>query len=107
MWGGWLLGTGITFSLMAGIFHAYYDVALAPAIGALVGMGITALWRRADKVAMVTLAAVLALTAIWSYVLLGRSADFLAWLAPTVVIVGVGAAIVIAAASSAHAACRD
>ncbi len=97
MWGGWLLGTGITFSLMAGIFHAYYDVALAPAIGALVGMGTTALWRRADKAAMVTLAAVLALTAIWSYVLLGRSADFQPWLAPAVVIVGVGAAIAIAA----------
>ena len=39
VWGGWLLVTGLTFSLMAGIFHAYYTVALAPAIGALVGMG--------------------------------------------------------------------
>ena len=34
-WGGWLLVTGITFSFMAGIFHAYYTVALAPAIAAL------------------------------------------------------------------------
>ncbi len=33
-WGGWLLVTGLTFSFMAGIFHAYYTVALAPAIGA-------------------------------------------------------------------------
>ena len=24
LWGGWLLVTGLTFSLMAGIFHAYY-----------------------------------------------------------------------------------
>ena len=39
VWGGWLLVTGLTFRLMAGIFHAYYTVALAPAIGALVGMG--------------------------------------------------------------------
>jgi 4-amino-4-deoxy-L-arabinose transferase-like glycosyltransferase len=101
LWGGWLLGTGITFSLMAGIFHAYYDVALAPAIGALVGMGVTALWRRGDKAAMVTLAAVLALTAIWSYVLLGRSAEFLSWLAPAVRIVGVGAAIALAASQFA------
>jgi len=97
LWGGWLLGTGITFSLMAGIFHAYYDVALAPAIGALVGMGVTVLWRRDHRGAMVTLAAVLALTAIWSYVLLGRSAEFLPWLAPTVLIIGVGAAIALAA----------
>jgi hypothetical protein len=95
LWGGWLLGTGITFSLMAGIFHAYYDVALAPAIGALVGMGVTVLWRRGDKPAMFTLAAVLALTAIWSSILLGRSAEFLPWLAPTVLIIGVGAAILL------------
>ncbi len=97
LWGGWLLGTGITFSLMAGIFHAYYDVALAPAIGALVGMGVTVLWRRGDRPAMLTLAAVLAVTAIWASVLLGRSADFLPWLAPTVLVVGIGAAIVLAA----------
>jgi 4-amino-4-deoxy-L-arabinose transferase-like glycosyltransferase len=97
LWGGWLLGTGITFSLMAGIFHAYYDVALAPAIGALVGMGVSPLWRRGDRPAMLTLAAVLALTAIWASVLLGRSADFLPWLAPTVLVVGIGAAILLAA----------
>ena len=32
LWGGWLLVTGLIFSFMAGIFHAYYTVALAPAI---------------------------------------------------------------------------
>ena len=37
VWGGWLLVTALTFSFMAGIFHAYYTVALAPAIAALVG----------------------------------------------------------------------
>ena len=39
LWGGWLLVTGLIFSFMQGIFHAYYTVALAPAIGAVVGMG--------------------------------------------------------------------
>ncbi|MFP5372340.1 MAG: ArnT family glycosyltransferase, partial [Actinomycetes bacterium] len=29
-WGGWLIVTGGVFSLMAGIFHEYYTVALAP-----------------------------------------------------------------------------
>ena len=46
VWGGWLLVTGLTFSFMAGIFHAYYTVALAPAIAALVGIGAVMLWRR-------------------------------------------------------------
>ena len=44
LWGGWLLVTGLTFSFMQGIFHAYYTVALAPAIGALVGIGAVVLW---------------------------------------------------------------
>ncbi|MGW4681519.1 ArnT family glycosyltransferase [Micromonospora taraxaci] len=45
LWGGWLLVTGLIFSFMSGIFHAYYTVALAPAIGALVGIGVTLLWH--------------------------------------------------------------
>ncbi len=36
----------VTFSLMAGIFHGYYLVALAPAIAALVAIGAALLWRR-------------------------------------------------------------
>ena len=45
VWGGWLLVTGLTFSFMAGIFHAYYTVALAPAVAALVGIGAWLLWE--------------------------------------------------------------
>ena len=41
LWGGWLLVTFLTFSLMAGIFHAYYNIALSPAIGAVVGMEVS------------------------------------------------------------------
>ena len=47
LWGGWLIVTGLTFSFMSGIFHAYYTVALAPPIAALVGIGATMLWARA------------------------------------------------------------
>lgn len=36
VWGSWLAVTGLVFSFMAGIFHAYYTVALAPAVAALV-----------------------------------------------------------------------
>ena len=91
LWGGWLLVTGLTFSFMAGIFHAYYTVALAPAIGALVGIGATVLWRRRDGA--VLLAITLAVTAAWSYVLLVRSAEFLPWLAPAVLVGGLAAAL--------------
>nr|WP_221376954.1 glycosyltransferase family 39 protein [Actinoplanes polyasparticus] len=92
LWGGWLLITGLVFSFMQGIFHAYYTVALAPAIGAVVGMGAALLWR-SRFLGRVTLAVAVAVTAWWSYHLLTRSADFLPWLRWVVLIGGlVGAA---------------
>ena len=45
LWGGWLVVTAGAFSLGQGIIHPYYTVALAPAIGALVGIGATRLWN--------------------------------------------------------------
>ncbi|SDC55861.1 4-amino-4-deoxy-L-arabinose transferase [Geodermatophilus telluris] len=93
-WGTWLAVTGLTFSLMAGIFHAYYTVALAPAVAALVAIGGALLWRRRDRAgARLVLALVLAGTALWAWVLLGRSADFLPWLRWAVLAVGLVAAL--------------
>ncbi|MFC5825341.1 ArnT family glycosyltransferase [Nonomuraea insulae] len=90
VWGSWLVVTGLIFSLMQGIFHAYYTVALAPAIAALVGMGVAVLWeRRAHRL----LAVVTAGTAVWSYILLSRSADWNSWLGWAVLVVGLGAAL--------------
>jgi len=89
VWLGWLLVTGLTFSLMAGIFHAYYTVALAPAIGALVGIGGHVLWQqRATVAARLILAAVTGGTAVWAIVLLGRSPDFLPWMRPALLVAG-------------------
>ncbi|SNS53988.1 4-amino-4-deoxy-L-arabinose transferase [Geodermatophilus saharensis] len=93
-WGTWLGVTGLTFSLMAGIFHAYYTVALAPAIAALVAVGGALVWQRRDRVeARLVLAVTMAGTALWAWVLLGRSADFLPWLRWTVLAAGLVAAL--------------
>ncbi|WP_174536559.1 ArnT family glycosyltransferase [Micromonospora chalcea] len=121
LWGGWLLVTGLIFSFMSGIFHAYYTVALAPAVGALVGIGVTVLWRARSAEAMASaaqdsaapgsatparwrgfaatlaLAATLAVTAWWSWRLLGRTPDWHPWLRPTVLAVGLTAAVLLAA----------
>jgi 4-amino-4-deoxy-L-arabinose transferase-like glycosyltransferase len=117
LWGGWLLVTGLIFSFMSGIFHAYYTVALAPAVGALVGIGVTLLWRartappvttvpptegvgrmvgrwRAPAATLI-LAGTLAVTAWWSWRLLGRSADWYPWLRVAVLAVGLAAAALI------------
>jgi len=45
LWGGWLLTCLVFFSAVEGIFHAYYTIMLAPALGAAVGMGMTLFWR--------------------------------------------------------------
>ena len=52
LWGGWLLVTGLVFSFMAGIIHPYYTVALAPAIAALVGLGVDAAVARPRRAAV-------------------------------------------------------
>jgi len=77
------------FSFMQGIFHAYYTVALAPAIGALVGMGATGLWEvRRHPLLRWWLAGTVAVTAVWSYVLLRRTPDWHPGLAPLVLVGG-------------------
>nr|WP_296774465.1 glycosyltransferase family 39 protein [Rhodococcus sp. (in: high G+C Gram-positive bacteria)] len=96
VWGLWLLVTGLTFSFMAGIFHSYYTVALAPAIAALIGAGSVLAWRHREQywvrigMAVGTLAAV-----AMAWVLLGRSADFVPWLRWTILVVGLIAAALV------------
>lgn len=81
LWGGWLVGTGLVFSFMAGIFHQYYTVALAPAIAALVGIGAVLLWRDRSRWWVRVMAALtVGLTTATAWMLLSRSADFVPWL---------------------------
>ncbi|MEP7024529.1 MAG: glycosyltransferase family 39 protein, partial [Actinomycetota bacterium] len=74
IWGGALLVTGAVFSFMAGIIHPYYTVALAPAIGALVGIGATAGWQARNTVrGRIILTAGTVAATLWSAALLGRT----------------------------------
>ena len=94
LWGGWLLVTAAVFSLMAGIFHGYYLVALAPAIAAPVGIGAVVLWRdRGALAARLALAGIVALSAGWAFVLLRRTPTWLPWLGWTVLAAGALAVI--------------
>ena len=96
LWLLWLLGTGLTISFAQGIIHPYYTVALAPAIGALVGLGATRLWSlREHAAARIALAFGVAGTAVWAAVLLSRSADWMPWLRYAVLLLGVGSALAI------------
>ncbi|MEU0950376.1 glycosyltransferase family 39 protein [Streptomyces canus] len=94
VWGGSLLMTMVVFSYMAGIFHQYYTVALAPYIAAVIGMGAGVLWeKRAELWASITLAASVVAAVSWSYLLLNRTSDYLPWLKYLVLIGGLVAAL--------------
>ncbi|GGP39162.1 ArnT family glycosyltransferase [Streptomyces sindenensis] len=80
-WGGALVMTAAVFSFMAGIFHQYYTVALAPYVAALVAMGVAVLWEeRSARWPRAVLAGTVLATVLWAYVLLGRTPDYLPWL---------------------------
>jgi 4-amino-4-deoxy-L-arabinose transferase-like glycosyltransferase len=86
LWGGWLIVTALVFSLMEGIFHPYYTVALVPPIGALVGMGVALAWARRDEpVVRVVAAGAVALSTWWTVTLLARSPGWNPWLSPFIV----------------------
>jgi len=103
VWGGWLVVTVIVFSFMAGIFHEYYTVALAPAIGALVGMGAVEAWRRRGSgVGTIVLSAATAAAATWSFILLSRTTAYGDWLRVSVLAVGMAAALLILATRWMH-----
>ncbi|WP_329100317.1 ArnT family glycosyltransferase [Streptomyces sp. NBC_01439] len=101
-WGGSMLITAVVFSYMQGIFHEYYTVALAPFVAALIGMGAAVLWEeRSGKAAAITLSGTLALTAVWSFVLLGRATGYLPWLRWAVLVGGLLAAAALPFAAQA------
>ena len=89
LWGGWLLVTGAVFSFGQGVIHTYYTVALAPAIAALVAIGGALWWRRRETPAARLLGSlVLAGSAAWACVLLGRTPSWNPWLTPLIATTG-------------------
>jgi 4-amino-4-deoxy-L-arabinose transferase-like glycosyltransferase len=98
LWLSWLVVTGLVFSFGKGIIHPYYTVALAPAVGALVGIGAVSVWRRREELwVRVVLAVSLALTALWSHQLLARTPSWHPWLRSVILVAGLlvaGAALV-------------
>ncbi len=96
LWGGWLLVTAVVFSFMNGIVHPYYTVALAPAVGAVIGIGAPLLWQhRADIRAATAMSGAVLITAVLAAVLLARQDDPFPWLRAIVAVGGVGAALLL------------
>ncbi|GAA3818731.1 ArnT family glycosyltransferase [Nocardioides panacisoli] len=72
--GGSMVVTGLVFSFMAGIYHDYYTVALAPWIAATAVVGGAEVWRhRRALAARLVLGTTVAFSAGWAAYLLGQS----------------------------------
>ena len=81
LWGGWLVVTGLVFSFMSGTVHPYYTVALAPAVAGLVALGGVALWGvRESWLGRLGIAAMIAFSGVWAFVLLGENSGWMPWL---------------------------
>ncbi|AGW42365.1 glucosaminyltransferase [Leifsonia xyli subsp. cynodontis DSM 46306] len=92
LFGGWLIVTALAFSFMAGIFHAYYTVALAPALAGTVAIGASAAWAARGRLWVRILSAATALgTGVWAWALLDRAPDWLPWLRVVVLVVALAA----------------
>nr|WP_204456645.1 glycosyltransferase family 39 protein [Actinokineospora baliensis] len=102
LWGGWTVVTALVFSYMQGTVHPYYAIALAPGIVGTAAIAARELWRgKGHLPARIVLASMVAVTAGWSFVLLGWDSSWLPWLRWVVAITGVLAAAAIAV--GAHA----
>jgi 4-amino-4-deoxy-L-arabinose transferase-like glycosyltransferase len=76
LWGGWLLVTTAVFSFAGGIWHPYYTTAMAPAVAAVSAAGLALLWRHHRRT---LLPAVIAVSAVWAFVLTSRDTTFYGW----------------------------
>ena len=101
LWGSWFVVTVIVFSYMSGIIHSYYDVALAPAIAALVGAGLVDLWGARMRIWLGGVAVgVVCLGSAWfGATLLDRTPSFDPGLGPVAIVLAAVALLVLVVAS--------
>jgi 4-amino-4-deoxy-L-arabinose transferase-like glycosyltransferase len=94
LWGTWLMSLVVFFSV-AGDWDPHYLAMLSPAVAALVGVGVVALWHdyRSPGWRGWLLPLTLAGTAsLQSHILAHFYPDWSRWLAPAIVVLGLGAA---------------
>lgn len=97
LFGGWLLIDGLVLSYMKGMVHPYYCLSLAPAVAGTVAIGAHEMWaRRQTLFGRVGLTALLAVTGIWIWWILGRNGDWLPALRWTILACTVLAALALA-----------
>ncbi len=95
-WGMWMLPMLIYFSI-AGFFHRYYLVMLAPSIAALCGIGLTEMWKayRGKGLQSMLLPLSLVITALIQAYLVYSYPDWRTWLMPVICAVSITSAFIL------------
>ncbi|WP_406279901.1 glycosyltransferase family 39 protein [Nocardia sp. NBC_00881] len=100
VFGLWLIIDGVAFTTMRGGMHAYYTLAIGPAVAGMFAIGVAEVWRRREEVFGRIGAAALVLTSgLWAFVLLSRNAEWLPWLRWALAVVSVVVALGLVAAA--------
>lgn len=93
---GTMIVTALAFSFMAGIFHSYYTIAIAPGLAGTFAIGSWVLWtHRSALWSRIAMAVIVAGTAAWAWELLYRSEGWMPWLKWAVVGIGGVAAVLL------------
>lgn len=105
LWGGWLLTCVVFFSMVSGIFHAYYAIMLAPALGAMVGIGFGQLykWGKAKAWVVVGLIIAVVLTLGFQIYATTQYNEFALWMLGTGVLLGLGILLMSVSRRAAYA----
>jgi 4-amino-4-deoxy-L-arabinose transferase-like glycosyltransferase len=94
LFGGWMLVDGLVLSFMQGKAHPYYCLSLAPAVAGMLAIGVHEMWRkRASWFGRMGIAALVLVTGIWSWWLLGRSSGWMPPLRWTILVLTIAATI--------------
>ncbi|MBF6330023.1 ArnT family glycosyltransferase [Nocardia transvalensis] len=94
VFGLWLVLVGAALSAMDSAEHAYYSLAIAPAVAGSLAVGVAEVWQRRDEAfGRVGAAVLIAVTGVWSFVVLQRNADWMPTLRWVVLAVAVVAAL--------------
>lgn len=92
VWGGWLLTCVIFFSMVSGIFHAYYAIMLAPALGAMAGIGFAQLyqWGKTSNWVLGGLVVSVAITLGFQFFAALQYNEFAGWMFGCGILLGLG-----------------
>lgn len=105
LWGGWLLTCVVFFSMVSGIFHAYYAIMLAPPLGAMVGVGFGQLYNWGKNSAWTVIALIFALLVTLGFQLFAASQynEFSPWMLGTGILLGCGILLMSVSRRAAYA----